>query len=158
MAPPLARMLKAIVQFAKTHQDARIIYPVHPNPNVKGPAEDLLGPIPNIDLIKPVDYPTLVGLLASSYMVWTDSGGLQEEGPALGKPVLVFRAVTERPEAVDAGGVALVGSDPDVFLALAEDLWNDPASYKAMAIPRFPYGDGKASFRIAEHLQNILGN
>jgi UDP-N-acetylglucosamine 2-epimerase (non-hydrolysing) len=94
-----------------------------------------------------------VRLLKEAYLVITDSGGIQEEAPALGKPVLVCREVTERPEAVAAGGVRLVGSDPELLSREAERLWNDPAAYRAMAAPRFPYGDGQAARRIA----GILG-
>ena len=151
---PLLRILKALRKFSQSHPEARLLYPVHPNPNVKGPAEEILGGLTNVHLVEPLDYPTLVGAMKIAYLVLTDSGGLQEEAPALGKPVLVFRDVTERPEAVDAGGVLLVGSDPELFLREAERLWNDPAHYSKMAVARFPYGDGHSSDRIANTLAN----
>jgi len=120
---------------------------------VLAPADGALSGLPNVHLIGPVDYPVLVGLMRASHAVFTDSGGIQEEAPALGKPVLVFRDRTERPEAVASGGVRLVGSDPERFLHEAEALWEDDAHYRLMAQPRFPYGDGRASLRIA----GILG-
>jgi UDP-N-acetylglucosamine 2-epimerase (non-hydrolysing) len=151
---PLERILTALKDFSLRHPEARMVYPVHPNPNVSGPAHRILGDLPNISLVEPLDYPVLVRLMKEAYLVLTDSGGIQEEAPALGKPVLVFRDVTERPEAVDAGGVRLVGSDPELFMELAERLWVDPITYHSMAKPRFPYGDGKAAQRIAEILLN----
>ncbi len=153
---PIERILGSLKAFSMRHPEARIVYPVHPNPNVSGPANRVLGGLPNVHLIEPQDYPVLVGLMRSSHMVFTDSGGIQEEAPALGKPVLVFRDVTERPEAVAAGGVLLVGSDPARFEASAEALWAGGEMYEAMAQPRFPYGDGHASARIAEILQRDL--
>jgi UDP-N-acetylglucosamine 2-epimerase (non-hydrolysing) len=154
---PLLRILAALRDFQRAHPEARIVYPVHPNPNVTGNARKILGGLPGVDLIEPQDYPCLVGLLKQAFMVCTDSGGIQEEAPALGKPVLVFREVTERPEAVDAGGVILVGSDPAAFAREAERLWTDAEAYRSMAVPRFPYGDGKAAERIAGILERDLG-
>jgi len=104
-----------------------------------------------------MEYPVLVRLLKESFAVFTDSGGLQEEGPALGKPVLVFREVTERPEAVAAGGAMLVGSDPDVFRQVALPLWENPDHYTKVAMPRFPYGRGDASERITSVLKSFFG-
>lgn len=151
---PIRRILSSIQSFASNHLEARILYPVHPNPNVRGPAEAILGGIPNVHLIEPLDYSAMVGVLKKSFLVLTDSGGLQEEAPALGKPVLVFREVTERPEAVAAGSARLVGSDPAAFLAEVNRLWNDEAAYAAMAHPRFPYGDGTSGDQIAQILQD----
>jgi UDP-N-acetylglucosamine 2-epimerase (non-hydrolysing) len=145
---PLQRMLKALRTFALQHPDTRFVYPLHPNPHVKEPAQKLLGDLPQVHLLEPVEYGTMVALLRDAYAVFTDSGGLQEEAPALGKPVLLFREVTERPEAVEAGGVRMVGSDPARFAEEAHRLWTDPAHYAAMATPRFPYGDGRSSERI----------
>lgn len=147
---PIQRILSSIRSFATSHPDARILYPIHPNPNVRVPAEAILGGIPNVHLVEPLDYPTMVGVLKKSFLVLTDSGGLQEEAPALGKPVLVFRDVTERPEAVAAGSARLVGSDPAAFLAEINRLWDDGVAYAAMAQPRFPYGDGTSGDRIAQ--------
>lgn len=153
---PLERILDALRRFAQAHPEARLIYPVHPNPQVLGPAHRVLGQVPNVDLVPPVDYPVLVGLMKACHLILTDSGGIQEEAPALGKPVLVFRDVTERPEAVQAGGVQLVGSDPDRFLTWINRLWTDQDTYRAMAKPRFPYGDGQSSRRIADILKRDL--
>lgn len=155
---PLARILASLRTFAQAHPEARLLYPVHPNPGVLGPARAALGDLPNVQLTDPLDYPTLVGRLREAYLVLTDSGGLQEEAPALGKPVLVFREVTERPEAVEAGGVQLVGSDPEAFHAAMERLWSNPEAYGAMARPRFPYGDGSAAPRIAQRLHEDLAS
>lgn len=154
--PPLQRILSALRTFARAHPEAHLLYPVHPNPQVKGPAEALLGGLANVHLVEPMDYPAMVLALKRAFLVLTDSGGLQEEAPAMGKPVLVFREVTERPEAVDAGGVRLVGSDPGRFQAEVDRLWNDPAAYGVMAVPRFPYGDGRAAARIADLLEKDL--
>ena len=146
---PLQRILGALRGFARAHPEARIVYPVHPNPQVCGPAREILGGLPGVDLLAPQDYPQLVRLMGDAHLICTDSGGIQEEAPALGKPVLVFRNVTERPEAVEAGGVLLVGSDPEAFAREAGRLWTDARAYRTMAVPRFPYGDGHAAERIA---------
>jgi UDP-N-acetylglucosamine 2-epimerase (non-hydrolysing) len=153
---PLQRCFGALAAFARAHPDAVLVYPVHPNPNVAGPARAALDGLANVHLLEPVDYPQMVALLRSAWAVVTDSGGLQEEAPALGKPVLVCREVTERPEAVAAGSVKLAGTDGATLLALAQELWDDPAAYAAMAVPRFPFGDGRASGRIAEILARWL--
>lgn len=153
---PLGRILDALAAFADRHLNARLVYLVHPNPNVSGVARERLGGKANVTLCDPLDYPALVRLLKASFLVLTDSGGLQEEGPALGKPVLVFRDVTERPEAVEAGGAALVGSDPERFRDIVERLWDDASAYADMARPRFPYGQGDASRRIADILSRDL--
>jgi UDP-N-acetylglucosamine 2-epimerase (non-hydrolysing) len=154
---PLEAILGTLRDFSRRHPDAQLVYPVHPNPNVRQPAQRILGGLPNVSLISPVDYPTMVGLLRRAFMVVTDSGGLQEEAPALGKPVLVFREVTERPEAVTAGGVKLVGADRDTFMKEAEQLWACGDEYAAMAQPRFPYGDGNTSGRVARILAAHFG-
>lgn len=150
---PLWRILGSIKAFADAHPDARFLYPVHPNPNVLEPVQKVLGDLPNFHLVDPLSYPALISALKQAHLVLTDSGGLQEEAPALGKPVLVFREVTERPEAVLAGGVTLVGSGPDCFFNMAEKLWEDELFYKSMAKPRFPFGDGHASELIANILK-----
>lgn len=153
---PLRRILSSLRGFAKAHPEARLIYPVHPNPNVKGPAEALLGDLDNVYLAEPLDYATLVGILKRAFLVLTDSGGLQEEAPALGIPTLVFREVTERPEAVETGGVALVGSNPILFSSLTERIWSDANFRESMSRPQFPYGDGTAGKHIASILRNDL--
>lgn len=154
---PLRKILQGLKAFAGAHPEARFLYPVHPNPNVTGPAQDILGGLSNVHLVDPLDYPALVSALKRAFLVLTDSGGLQEEAPALGKPVLVFREVTERPEAVEAGGVALVGSDMERFRQLAGSIWNDDSFRTSMGTPRFPYGDGKAASRIANTLTQAFG-
>jgi UDP-N-acetylglucosamine 2-epimerase (non-hydrolysing) len=153
---PLQCILGSLRRFALRHPSARLVYPVHPNPNVIGPANEHLGGLPNVELIEPLDYPHLVAVMREAHLVLTDSGGIQEEAPAIGRPVLVFRDVTERPEAVDAGGVRLVGSDPDRFEKEVERLWNDDFAYAEMARPRFPYGDGHSAQRIADILERDL--
>jgi UDP-N-acetylglucosamine 2-epimerase (non-hydrolysing) len=153
---PMRNILKALRQFAERHNDAAIVYPVHPNPNVRGPVIEHLSGLANVHLLEPLAYPALVHLMKKCSMIFTDSGGLQEEGPALGKPVIVFRDVTERPEGVIAGGVQLVGTDPERIHAIVERLWNDSEVYQAMAVPRFPFGDGHASEQIAGILADQL--
>ena len=145
----LARLYQAIAQLAE-RGDVQIIYPVHPNPNVRQPAEQYLGAIPNVHLIAPQDYVPFVDLMRSSYLLLTDSGGVQEEAPSLGKPVLVLREKTERPEAVEAGTVKLVGTDGEKILAETGALLDDPARYQRMSMMHNPYGDGQASRRIAD--------
>ena len=131
-----------------TQNDVEIVYPVHPNPNVLGPVTRLLGGHPRIHLIDPLDYEPFVFLMERSYIIITDSGGVQEEAPSLGKPVLVMRDTTERPEAVDAGTVILVGTSRERIVNEANRLLNDSTHYSSMAQAMNPYGDGKASKRI----------
>jgi UDP-N-acetylglucosamine 2-epimerase len=135
-----------------TRGDVQIVYPVHPNPNVRGVVETQLSDVPNIHLISPQDYLPFLYLQKQSYLVLTDSGGVQEEAPSLGKPVLVMRENTERPEGVAAGTARLVGTDIDKILANANRLLDDPAAYRSMAERHNPYGDGRTSARIIEEL------
>src|SRR5690606_17642263 len=137
----------------RRHPDNRIVYPVHPNPNVRGPVEALLGGQPNIELIAPLDYESFVRHLKDCRFVITDSGGVQEEAPAFGKPVLVTRTVTERPEAVAAGCARLVGTDRNLILETAEALLHDSDLYRQMSQSRTPFGDGHAAERILDVLQ-----
>lgn len=130
--------------------DIQIIYPVHLNPNVKGPVERRLGQAANVSLIAPQDYLPFVHLMRRADIILTDSGGVQEEAPSLGKPVLVMRDTTERPEAVDAGTVRLVGTDADLIVSEVVRLLDDPAAYDAMARAHNPYGDGLAAGRIRD--------
>ncbi len=134
--------------------DVHIVYPVHLNPNVDGPVRQWLGGVPNITLTPPLDYLTLAHVMQRATLVLTDSGGIQEEAPGLGKPVLVLRETTERPEAVEAGTVKLVGTDRARIVAEAACLLDDPSAYAAMARAINPYGDGHAAPRIAEALLN----
>ena len=134
------------------NRGVHIVYPVHLNPNVWEPVHRLLGTLPNITLLPPLDYLSLVHLMKRSYLVLTDSGGIQEEAPSLGKPVLVLREVTERPEAVAVGTVRLVGNDRKLIVAEVVKLLDDPAEYERMARAVNPYGDGRASKRIVAAL------
>lgn len=148
----------ALKHIATSHEDLEIIYPVHPNPNVQEPVNRILSGIPSVHLISPLEYLTFVHLLNKSYLIITDSGGVQEEAPSLGKPVLVMRDTTERPEAVDAGTVKLVGTDYDRITTEAEKLLNDTDAYNNMSKAQNPYGDGKASARIAAVLKEANVN
>lgn len=141
------RICAALAELAK-RDDVEIVYPVHLNPNVRGPVNRLLGLRPNIRLIAPQDYLPFVYLMRRAAIILTDSGGVQEEAPSLGKPVLVLRDTTERPEAITAGTVRLVGTDTARIVAEAGVLLNDPAAYAAMAQAHNPYGDGRATSRI----------
>ncbi len=145
-------LCSAIRELAERHPDWDLLYPVHLNPNVQQPVYELLAGLDNVHLIQPQDYAPFVWLMDQSDLILTDSGGIQEEGPSLGKPVLVMRAVTERPEAVDAGTVRLVGTDPGRIVANVEELLTDSALYTKMSQAHNPYGDGKASARIAHIL------
>ncbi len=140
--------LKRIVQLP----DVQIIFPVHPNPKVKGPVEQLLGDSKAIALIDPLSYPSFVWLMNQAKIIITDSGGVQEEAPSLGKPVLVMRDTTERPEAVDQGTVILVGTDEEKLYIETKALLEDEQRYQRMSQLHNPYGDGKAAERILEHL------
>ncbi len=130
-------------------EDVQVVYPVHRNPNVTGPVERLLSDLPRVTLIPPLDYVPFVDLMRRATLLVTDSGGVQEEGPSLGKPILVMREQTERPEAVEAGTVRLVGTDPDRIAQEALKLLRDPAERELMSRVHNPYGDGHASERIA---------
>lgn len=134
--------------------DVQILYPVHLNPNVQEPVRRILHDVPNVTLIEPQDYLPFVFLMSRAHIIVTDSGGVQEEAPSLGKPVLVMRDTTERPEAVEAGTVRLVGRDRARIVAAAEELLNDPEEYQRMSRAHNPYGDGTAAGRIAHVLQN----
>jgi len=134
-------------------EEVQIIYPVHLNPNVQKPVLDILGNIENIKLIKPLSYPAFTWLMSKSKIVLTDSGGIQEEAPSLGKPVLVMRDTTERPEAVEAGTVKLVGTDLGIIVSEIKRLLNDSDYYLSMIKSNNPYGDGKASKYIVDFLK-----
>jgi UDP-N-acetylglucosamine 2-epimerase (non-hydrolysing) len=138
--------------------DAQVVYPVHRNPNVLDPVTQRLGSLENIVLLEPLDYSPFVDLMRRAYLLITDSGGIQEEAPSLGKPVLVMRDRTERPEAVDAGTVKLVGTDPRKIAGEAARLLDDEGEYRRMARTHNPYGDGHASERISEAIRKFLAN
>jgi UDP-N-acetylglucosamine 2-epimerase (non-hydrolysing) len=143
----------ALKEITDTYPDVEIVYPVHLNPNVQEPVKRILGQEnANVFLIDPLDYLPFVYLMSRAYLIITDSGGVQEEAPSLGKPVLVMRETTERPEAVEAGTVKLVGTDPERIVREASRLLDDEGNYVAMARAMNPYGDGKAAERIAQVL------
>ena len=135
-----------------------IVYPVHLNPAVQEVAKKFLGDRENVHLIAPLDVQELHNAMNKCYMVMTDSGGIQEEAPALGKPVLVLRTETERPEAVEAGTVKIAGVDKDVIISMAKDLLDNKASYDKMAKAANPYGDGNASERIVKAILSKFTN
>jgi UDP-N-acetylglucosamine 2-epimerase (non-hydrolysing) len=144
----ICRALKVL----SARPDVQIVYPVHLNPSVQEPVKRILGSCNNVHLIEPLDYLPFVYLMSQSYLIITDSGGVQEEAPSLGKPVLVMRDTTERPEAVTAGTVKLVGTDMQKIIDEAIDLLDSKSAYNAMARAMNPYGDGKA----AERIQTII--
>lgn len=146
------RICQALAETAEAHPEVAIVYPVHLNPQVQEPVRRLLGHVSNIHLIAPLDYLPFVYLMSRADLILTDSGGIQEEAPALGKPVLVMRETTERPEAVEAGTVRLVGTDVAMIRTSIEDLLTDRAAYEAMSFAHNPYGDGKACDRILDTL------
>jgi len=150
---PLRNICAALQQLAQ-REDVHIVYAVHPNPNVRDVVYAQLHHTANISLIPPLDYLPMVHLMQRSALILTDSGGIQEEAPTLGVPVLVLRETTERPEAVEAGVVSLVGTDSERIVAHASKLLDDQAAYQAMAQGINPYGDGRAAIRIVEILLN----
>ena len=145
------QICSAIAQFSR-RGDVEIVYPVHLNPRVREPVFRHLADLPNVHLIEPLDYLAFVHLMNEAHLILTDSGGIQEEAPSLGKPVLVMRDTTERPEAVAAGTVKLVGTDVDRITTEVARLLDEPETYTAMARRHYPYGDGRASDRILEDL------
>ena len=154
---PFHDICRALVSIATNNSDVEILYPVHPNPNVRDHAYEMLGSVPNVILCRPLDYQDFVSAMNASYIVITDSGGVQEEAPALGKPVLVLREKTERPEAVQENVVKLVGSSYETIVSETQRLLDDKGVYYGMARGVSPYGDGHASERIVrvlrEHFQ-----
>ena len=149
---PLINICQAIKEIAIRYSDVCIVYPVHLNPNVHDPVHSILDGIENVFLTEPLDYELFVQLMKRSYLLLTDSGGLQEEAPSLGKPVLVLREVTERPEAVEAGTTQIVGTRPERIIERTMELLQDEREYRKMSRAVNPYGDGKASERIVARL------
>nr|WP_269456988.1 UDP-N-acetylglucosamine 2-epimerase (non-hydrolyzing) [Actinobacillus suis] len=150
------RICQALVELANQYPEVQIVYPVHLNPNVHEPVSRLLAGIQNIFLIEPQDYLPFVYLMDRAYLILTDSGGIQEEAPALGKPVLVMRETTERPEAIKAGTVRLVGTDTRKIIAEVERLLQDKNAYQAMVQAHNPYGDGQACQRIVTAIKQTF--
>lgn len=146
------RICHALAQLAKAYPPAQIVYPVHLNPNVREPVFRILNGISNVHLIEPLDYLPFVYLMSRSYLIVTDSGGIQEEAPSLGKPVLVMRDTTERPEAVEAGTVRLVGTSTEKIVENVRLLMDHPQEYQRMSLAHNPYGDGHACGRIVARL------
>tara|TARA_R110000850_G_scaffold271031_2_gene404827 strand:+ start:223073 stop:224203 length:1131 start_codon:yes stop_codon:yes gene_type:complete len=146
---------KALKTIAENNPETLLVYPVHLNPNVQKPVYEILRDITNIKLIDPLSYPAFVWLMEKSYIIITDSGGVQEEAPSLGKPVLVMRNTTERPEAVEAGTVILVGTNTDKIVSETEKLLKDKTHYETLSKTHNPYGDGKACDRIVDFLKSI---
>lgn len=154
---PMRNIFSAVRKLALANPDVLIVYPVHLSPVVRSTAQELLGDVENIRLISPLDAMDMHRLMAKSYLVMTDSGGIQEEAPALGKPVLVLRRETERPEAVDAGTVKLAGTETEPIFALASELLDHAEAYDQMAKAVNPYGDGHACPRIADAILYHFG-
>jgi UDP-N-acetylglucosamine 2-epimerase (non-hydrolysing) len=152
---PVQRIFSALRRLSIQNPDNAFVYPVHMNPNVQKPASAVLGNLPNVFLLPPLSYPTFCWLMDRCRFIITDSGGIQEEAPALAKPVLVTRQVTERPEAVQMGMVKLVGDDEDAIIQLAQRLLDDEDFYSGMAKGYSPYGDGKAADRILDMLSRF---
>lgn len=154
---PFENICHALEQLS-SRRDLQIVYPVHPNPNVQEPVNRILSGIDNIHLIQPLEYLPFVYLMMQTYFVITDSGGIQEEAPSLGKPVLVMRDTTERPEAIKAGTVKLVGTDPSSIVSESSLLLDDKIAYSSMSLALNPFGDGKAAQRIVQALLNLEVN
>ncbi|NLJ59806.1 MAG: UDP-N-acetylglucosamine 2-epimerase (non-hydrolyzing) [Firmicutes bacterium] len=150
LGEPIRRICRALKTLVDVRSDVEVVFPVHMNPAVRQDVFQILSDTPRIHLMDPVDYQTMVALISRCYLVLTDSGGLQEEAPSLDKPVLVLRDVTERPEGVKSGTLALVGTDEERIVSLVQRLLDDPREYKRMAKARNPYGDGQAAFRIRD--------
>lgn len=153
---PLVEVAEALLEIVAAHPDTAVLLPLHKNPIVRGPLQKLLGDHPRIFLSEPLDYPQLVDAMRQATLVLTDSGGLQEEAPALGKPVLVLRETTERPEAIEAGVARKVGTDRTAIVEAAHELLTQPAAYNRMARAINPFGDGRASERILSTVGNYL--
>lgn len=153
---PLQNIAQGFLQILDKFPDTALLLPLHRNPTVRDPLQALLGNHPRIFLTEPLDYTDLVGAIQRCYLLLTDSGGLQEEAPSLGKPVLVLRDTTERPEAIAAGTAKLVGTDPQEIVATTAELLSNPTVYQAMATAINPFGDGHAAERILQIVENYL--
>ena len=144
---------QGLKKIAKHNPDIQLIYPVHLNPSVRGPVFRILGDTTNVHLIEPLDYALFVFLMNRAYIILTDSGGIQEEAPSLGKPVLVMRDKTERPEAIEAGTAKIIGTDCERIFTETQQLLDDQVEYEKMAMATNPFGDGNAAERIVQVLQ-----
>ncbi|KJS68504.1 MAG: UDP-N-acetylglucosamine 2-epimerase [Peptococcaceae bacterium BICA1-7] len=157
LGDPMRGIYQALREILEQYPDVEIVFPVHKNPAVRSVVSEVMGGLDRVHLIEPMDYAPFVNLMQKCHMVLTDSGGMQEEAPSLGKPVLVLRDTTERPEAVDAGTVVLAGTGKEAVLREARKLLDDPGHYLRMSEALNPYGDGKASRRIARFLLHRYG-
>lgn len=155
---PLARICSAVSELARRHNDLHILFPVHPNPSVRETVAAQLAHAGRVHLLDPLSYPSFVSLMKDASLVLSDSGGVQEEAPSLGTPVLVLRETTERPEALETGFVRLVGTDPEAILYEADRFLSNPPPKPNQLPARNPYGDGQASERILGYVQEYLGN
>ncbi len=153
---PFRQICQALRALAERRRDVLIVYPVHLNPNVQSPVHEILDGVPNVRLLAPLDYVSFVSCMQRASILLTDSGGIQEEGPSLGKPVLVMREVSERPEAIAAGTAALTGTDPERIFRAVSSLLDDQVLYKRMTSSPNPYGDGHASERIVQFLMSRM--
>ena len=154
---PMRQVFTAMKNVVEKHDDIELIYPVHLNPVVQQTAQEILGDVDRVHLIEPLDVVDFHNLASKSYFIMTDSGGVQEEAPSLGKPVLVLRDTTERPEGVDAGTLKLVGTDAEVVQREMSNLIENKDEYERMANAKNPYGDGKASERILDSISYYFG-
>ena len=154
---PLKNICKALVQIASRNPEVKIVYPVHPNPNVQSVAYSILSNQERIHTVEPLEYQALIHLMNRSYLVLTDSGGLQEEAPALGKPVLIMRNETERQEGVEEGIARVIGTESENIVRETDLLLNDREEYSRMSRAVNPYGDGRASERIVRIILERLG-
>ncbi len=154
---PIENICNAIKKISREFPNCKIVYPVHPNPNVKIPVHKILGNVENVYLLSPLNYSDFANLIKISYLILTDSGGLQEEAPSLGKPVIVMRCVTERPEAVVSGTVKLVGTDEKIIFKEVKKLLTDKSEYNKMAKSVNPYGDGFAAKRTVDFIKYYFG-
>jgi UDP-N-acetylglucosamine 2-epimerase (non-hydrolysing) len=153
---PLAGICDALKTLAARYDDVEVVYPVHLNPNVQGVVHDLLGTVPRVRLVVPLSYGDLLRVMKRCTLILTDSGGIQEEAPSFGKPVLVLREVTERPEAVENGAAKIVGTDSQRIICEASRLLDDPAELERMKAAKNPFGDGRAAERIVDILESRL--
>ena len=150
LGEPMRGMFNAIKRIIDEYEDVKVVYPVHLNPKVRAVADEVLGNSERVKLIDPLEVIDFHNFIAKSYMILTDSGGIQEEAPSLGKPVLVLRDTTERPEGIDAGTLKLAGTDEETIYKLTKELLENKEEYDKMSTASNPYGDGRASKRIAD--------
>ncbi|QZY55512.1 non-hydrolyzing UDP-N-acetylglucosamine 2-epimerase [Crassaminicella profunda] len=156
LGQPMVNIFSAVKEVVEKNEEVEVVFPVHLNPKVRNLAYEILGDVERVHLIEPLDYEPFANLIGKAYLILTDSGGIQEEAPALGKPVLVLRTETERPEAVEAGTVKMAGIEKEEILKLTNELIRDEKAYKKMANAVNPYGDGKAAKRIVEAIKRFL--